>query len=592
MIKERLKKLRQKMIENNVDAYIIPTSDFHETEYVCEYFACRKYMSGFTGSAGVLVVLQDEAALWTDGRYFIQAANQLENTGITLKRQGQEGVEEIDEYIIHHLNENQVVGFDGRVMNYKDAKAYQDKFEKFNLNISTNMDLVSDIWYDRTELPSTPTFHYGIKFFGEKVDSKLARLRAYLEKENVNGIVLTKVDEIAWLYNLRAHDIPNFPVAMAYSVVTLNHAYIYIDSSRLDETSEAVFKKNKIDVRGYWDIYEDVKKLNKTVLVDPSSCNWSIVSNLKAKIKFMQSPIILWKAIKNETELKCTKWAHIKDGVACTKLMYWLKKNVGKEKMTECSIQSKLQVLRSEQENYIEDSFDTICAYKDHAAMMHYSSTKETDVSVKAEGMLLIDSGGQYLEGTTDITRTYVLGLLSDEEKTWFTRALRSHIRLANAHFLYGCTGLNLDILARGPLWDYDMDYQCGTGHGVGHLLNVHEAPNGFRWKMLPHRNEMCVLEPGMITSNEPGVYQEGKFGIRHENEMVVVEGNKNQYGKFMAFEPLTYVPFDLDGIDKTLLTEDEITWLNKYHKETYEKISPYLNEEEASWLKEACRNI
>lgn len=319
--------------------------------------------------------------------------------------------------------------------------------------------------------------------------------------------------------------------------------------------------------------------------------NWTIVSNLKAKAKFVQSPIILWKAIKNDTELKCTKWAHIKM-VACTKLMYWLKKNVGKQEMTEKSIQSKLQVLRSEQENYIEDSFSTICAYKDHAAMMHYSTTKDTDVQVKAEGMLLIDSGGQYLEGTTDITRTYILGSITDEEKTWFTRALRSHIRLASAHFLYGCTGLNLDILARGPLWDYDMDYQCGTGHGVGHLLNVHESPNGFRWKTLPHRNEMCVLEAGMITSNEPGVYEEGKFGIRHENEMVVVEGNKNQYGKFMSFESLTYVPFDLDGIDKTLLTEEEVIWLNNYHKDTYEKISPYLTSEEVSWLKEACRSI
>lgn len=592
MIQERLKKLRQRMKEENIQAYIIPTSDFHETEYVCEYFACRKYMSGFTGSAGILVVLENKAALWTDGRYFIQAASQLENSTITLMKQGQPGVPSIDEYIIENLKENETVGFDGRVMNYRTASEYKDKFDLVNLNMRTDIDLVNDIWTDRPDLPSTPTFHYGIQFSGESVESKLARLREYLSNEHLNSIVLTKVDEIAWLYNLRAHDIPHFPVAMAYSIVTLNHAYIYMDSSRLDELSSAEFKKNNVEVCGYNDVYEAVKKLNKSVLIDPSSCNYQIVSTLKAKIKFEDCPIILWKSKKNDVELKCTKWAHIKDGVACTKLMYWLKQNVGKEEMSELSVQSKLQILRSEQENYIEDSFGTICAYKDHAAMMHYSSSPETNVSLSAQGMLLIDSGGQYLEGTTDITRTFVLGPITDEEKTWFTRALRGHIRLASAHFLYGCTGINLDILARGPLWDHDMDYQCGTGHGVGHLLNVHEAPNGFRWKVLPNRSEKCVLDVGMITSNEPGVYEEGKFGIRHENEMVIVYGNKNNYGQFLEFESLTFVPFDLDGIDKTLLTEEEIIWLNKYHKETYEKISPYLNEEEAAWLKQACRSI
>lgn len=271
MIKKRLEKLRNKMAEKNIDAYIIPTSDFHETEYVCDYFACRKYMSGFTGSAGTLVVLQDEAALWTDGRYFIQAANQLENTGVTLMKQGQDGVEEMDAYIIHRLKENQTVGFDGRVMNYKDAKMYQEKFENAHIQMCTDVDLVNEIWIDRPELPSTPTFHYGIQFSGEKVENKLARLRAYLEKENANGIILTKVDEIAWLYNLRAHDIPNFPVAMAYSIITINRAYLYLDSSRLDETSESVLNQNKVNICGYNDVYDDVKKLNKTIIVDPSS---------------------------------------------------------------------------------------------------------------------------------------------------------------------------------------------------------------------------------------------------------------------------------------------------------------------------------
>ena len=592
MIQERIQKLREKMRENHVEAYIIPTSDFHETEYVCEYFACRKYMSGFTGSAGVLVVLLDKAALWTDGRYFIQAASQLEGSGIELMRQNQPGVPEIDDYIISHLKENDTVGFDGRVMNTKDALAYKEVFDAAKLKMNVNLDLVDEIWQDRPALPSTPTFHYAEKFSGESMESKLARVREYLKKEHVNSMILTSVDQIAWLYNLRAHDIPHFPVALAYSIVSLETATIYMDASRLDELSKSQFEKNHVKIKDYNAIYRDSKELVDTVVADPTSVNYAIVSNLKAKVIFKECPIILWKAMKNETELKCTKWAHIKDGVACTKLMYWLKHNAGKMDMDELSVQSKLQVLRSEQENYLEDSFGTICAYKEHAAMMHYSSKPETNVKILDEGMLLIDSGGQYLEGTTDITRTYVLGKISEEEKLWFTRALRSHIRLASAHFLYGCTGLNLDILARGPLWDHDMDYQCGTGHGVGHLLNVHESPNGFRWRQLPHRNEMCVLDEGMITSNEPGVYEEGKFGIRHENEMVVVKGNTNHYGQFMHFEPLTFVPFDVDGLDVSLLTEEEKSWLNTYHSQVYEKISPYLTRDEALWLKEACKAI
>ena len=458
--------------------------------------------------------------------------------------------------------------------------------------MNVNLDLVNDVWTDRPELPSTPTFHYSEKFAGESMESKLSRLRAFLKENKVDSIVLTSVDQIAWLYNLRAHDIPNFPVALAYSIVSLDSASIYMDASRLDELSEKEFSKNNVTVCGYNDMYEATKALNGLVLVDPSSVNYAIVSNLKAKPVFKESPIILWKALKNETELKCTKWAHIKDGVAVTKFMYWLKKNAGKIEMSEMSVQSKLQVLRSEQENYLEDSFDTICAYKEHAAMMHYSSKPETNVEITNSGMLLIDSGGQYLEGTTDITRTFVLGDISEEERYWFTKALRGHIRLSDAHFLFGCSGINLDILARGPLWDQDVDYQCGTGHGVGHLLNVHESPNGFRWKVLPHRNEMCVLDEGMITSNEPGVYCEGKFGIRHENEMVVVKGNVNNYGQFMHFEPITFVPFDLDGLDVSLLTNEEKTWLNNYHKEVLEKISPYLTSDEAEWLKSACRSI
>ena len=353
-----------------------------------------------------------------------------------------------------------------------------------------------------------------------------------------------------------------------------------------------MFEQSQISVKPYDSIYEDVCSLQGPVLVDPHFVNSRLALLVQEKLVEAVDPIVLMKAQKNVTEIENTKWAHIKDGVACTKFMYWLKKNVKSQEITECSAQDQLQQYRKEQENYLEDSFNTICAYKEHAAMMHYSSTPETDVTLKPEGMLLVDSGGQYLEGTTDITRTFVLGEISEEEKHWFTLAMRSHIRLAKAHFLYGCRGLNLDILARGPLWDEDMDYQCGTGHGVGHLSNVHEAPNGFRWRIVPERNDSCVLEEGMIQSDEPGVYKEGEFGIRHENELLVVKGTNNFYGQFMHFEPLTFVPFDLDGIDRSKMTQDEIEWLNAYHAQVYDTLHPYLNDEEKDWLKNATRAL
>ena len=591
MIKERLMKLREEMNKEGMQAYIIPTSDFHETEYVSEYFAARKYMSGFTGSAGVLVVLLDKAGLWTDGRYFIQAANQLAGSGIDLMKQGQEDTPSIEEYIVTNLTQGSIVGFDGRVMNVNDANKYKQAFMMHDIKMVTDKDLVGRIWDDRPALPCTETFHYDEKYAGKSISEKLTQVREAMKGYNCRSHIVTKIDEIAWLYNLRAHDVPHFPVALAYTIIKENDAMIYIDASRLDEESKTLFAQNHIQVKDYEAIYEDVKTLEGPILVDGNFVNSKIVYSLNTEIVYAQDPIVLLKAMKNEIELANTRNAHIKDGVACTKFMYWLMQNVNNG-ISEMSAQEKLQELRKEQADYLEDSFNTICAYKKHAAMMHYSSNEETNVELKPEGMLLVDSGGQYLDGTTDITRTFVLGSITEEEKKWFTLALKGHIRLEKTNFLYGCRGLNLDILARGPLWDLDMDYQCGTGHGVGHLSNVHEAPNGFRWKIVPERNDSCVLEEGMITSNEPGVYVEGEFGIRHENEMVVVKGNKNFYGQFMHFETLTFVPFDRKGIDKSLLSEDELAWLNDYHASVYEKISPFLTNEEAEWLKEACRPL
>ncbi|WP_305151111.1 aminopeptidase P family protein [uncultured Dubosiella sp.] len=591
-IQERLRALREEMRKNKVSALIVPTSDFHDTEYVCDYFGARKYLSGFTGSAGTLVVGLDSAALWTDGRYFIQAASQLENTGIELMKMGMEGVPTIPAYICSILKPGECVAFDGRTVNVGEARRYDRIFRASGLHVESNLDLISPVWQDRPALPHSKTFHYGVEHTGAEMDQKLARVRERLREEGADQIVLTKIDEIAWLYNLRASDIPSFPVALAYSIVFQDGAVLYIDATRLDDESKALFARHGVRVCDYDAIYDEVKTLQGTTWIDPSTINATLVSGIQGERFEQFSPIVKMKAVKNKVELENTREAHLKDGAACTKFMYWLKNGIQKQPMDELSAAAYLQARRKEQEGYLEDSFNTICAYGPNAAMMHYAATPQSFSALEPKGMLLVDSGGHYLEGTTDITRTYVLGPLTGEEKTWFTKALRSHIRLEMAHFLYGCSGLNLDILARGPLWNEDMDYQCGTGHGVGHLLSVHEAPNGFRWRIVPERNDSAVLEEGMIQSNEPGVYEEGKFGIRHENEMVVRKGAKNKYGQFMEFENLTFVPFDRDGIDPSLMMDDEIAWLNAYHRQVYDKIAPRLNEEEAAWLQEATKPI
>lgn len=592
---EKLNALRTLMKERNLDVYMIPTSDFHETEYVGEHFKARAYMSGFSGSQGTLVVTLDDAALWTDGRYFIQAADQLKDTSITLMKQGEEGVPTITQYIYDHVSMQGGVGFDGRVMNTKMVKAIMTKLEEKQVHIAYEEDLVGMIWEDRPELPKREGFFLNVEYSGKSTKDKLNDLHAVMEKQGATHHIITSIDDIAWVTNMRGWDIACYPVVLAYLILTSSKGVIFMDKGKLNDELIENFKENDIEIKDYNDIYEYVKTISEdaVVMLDSSVVNYAITQNLNKGIKIIDhvNPSQLMKAKKNEIELENNRKAHIKDAVAMTKFMYWLKTNIGKEKMSEIIASDYLEKLRKAQ-GALDLSFNTISAYKEHAAMMHYSATADSDVELKPEGMLLVDSGGQYMEGTTDITRTFVLGKISEEERYWFTTALRSHIALAKAHFLYGCRGMNLDILARGPLWEQGMDYKCGTGHGVGHLLNVHEGPNGFRWKIVPERKDSCVLEEGMTQSNEPGVYEEGKFGIRHENEMVVRTGEKNEYGQFMYFETITFVPFDLDGLDESLLTQYDKEWLNAYHKQVFEKVSPYLSDEETAWLRKATRAI
>lgn len=585
-MKDTLVELRKEMEKEGISAVIIPTSDPHSTEYVCEHYAARKYVSGFTGSAGILVVCKECAGLWTDGRYFLQAADQLKGSGIDLMKMGQEDTPSIEDYILEHLEKKETVGFDGRLITIAQADQYQEAFEEKELTINAEVDLVDRIWKDRPPLPASPTYLYDEKYAGKSVADKLVEVRKEMEACQADHLILTKIDEVAWLLNLRADDIKYYPVALTYMILSKESGTLYIDQSRLDQQSRQLYESLNLSIKDYDEIYADVPSLEGLVWLDPDSANIRLsISLTTASIEFA-SPIIDLKAIKNETEIANTKIAHLKDAVAVCKFMYWLK-HTDLSKESELSVSAKLQSFRALQENYIEDSFAPICAYQEHGAIIHYQSTEDSNVSLEEKGFLMIDSGGQYIEGTTDITRTFVLGPISEKQRHWFTVVLRGHIRLEMAHFLEGCSGKNLDILAHGPIWDEQMDYQHGTGHGVGHLSSVHEGPQSIRWK-----GNDAILHPGMITSDEPGIYIPNEFGIRHENEILAVADEKNFYGQFMHFETLTWVPFDRYGIDASLMQENELAWLNAYHQEIVEKVGPYLTSEESEWLKEICAPI
>lgn len=596
MIKQRIEKLRKIMKEKGIYSYLIPSSDYHQSEYVGEYFKSREFISGFTGSAGTAVITLDEAGLWTDGRYFIQAEDELKNSDIELFKMGEENVPTVEEYLIEKLPQNSKLGFDGKVICAKEGKTLGDKLSFKNISIEYNYDLINDIWEDRCSLPNKKAFLLGSEYTGASFSEKLARVREAMKEKKATSHIITTLDDIAWLFNIRGGDIKSNPVVLSYAVVGLDSVYLFIDESKLNDEIKAELNKENVKIKNYNDVDKFVKEIdeNQVVLLDPSKVSYSIYNNIPKNVQKIESinPTIMFKAIKNQVELKNIRNSHIKDGVAFTKFMHWLKTGVCKQEITELSATEKLEEFRREQDKFIEPSFTTIAAYREHAAMMHYSATKESDYKLEAKDLFLVDSGGQYYDGTTDITRTIALGAISEEVQTHFTNVVRGMIRLSRVKFLHGCRGYNLDILARGPLWDLGIDYKCGTGHGIGFVLNVHEGPNGFRWRVLPDRDDSCILEEGMVTTNEPGVYVQGSHGIRIENEIVVKKLEKNEYGQFMGFEVVTFAPIDLDAIDERLMSDNEKEYLNDYHKEVYKKIAPFLNEEEKEWLKEYTRNI
>ncbi len=607
VIQGRLDALRELMKGRGMDAYMIPTADFHESEYVGEHFKCRKYMTGFTGSAGTALVTMDEACLWVDGRYYVQAAAQLKDTTVTMMRMGQEGVPSLGEYLDEKMPEGGCLGFDGRVVNAAEGLDLEELLEERGAHISYGEDLTGMIWKDRPELSAEPAWVLDERYAGKSASDKIADVREAMKKAHASVHVLTSLDDIAWLLNIRGNDILYNPVVLSYALVTMDQLYLFVNSSVLEgkaypylEDAEDISVKEYLERAGvtvmpYDGIYRMAEELRgERVLLEKCRVNYAVYRLIDGSNKVIDrmNPTAAMKAVKNKVEIENEKRAHIKDGVAMTKFIYWLKTNMGRIPMDEISVSDYLEKLRKDQEGCIGLSFATISAYGAHAAMCHYSATPESNLPLEPRGLYLIDSGGQYYEGTTDITRTIALGPVTDEEREHFTLVLMSMLRLGDVKFLHGCRGLSIDYAAREPLWRRGLNYEHGTGHGVSYLSSVHERPNGIRFKMVPERQDNAVMEAGMITSDEPGVYIEGSHGIRTENLVLCVEDEKNEYGQFLRFEYLTYVPIDLEVIDREIMSDRDVELLNRYHKQVYEKISPYLDEDERAWLSEATEAV
>ncbi len=595
LVSKRLEALRRLMKEKGIDYYYITTADYHNSEYADDYFKEREFMSGFTGSNGNLLIEQERAGLWTDGRYFIQAEQELLGSGITLFKMAEPGVPTTKEYLKEHLKEGQTLALDGRTI----TAAFGQELEKLAAenkgNLVYEIDLVEEIWEERPERKANAVFALPEDICGKNVEEKLSMVRKKMEEKQADNLVLSKLDDIMWLFNIRGGDVECNPVALSYAVITKEHSYLFLQKKAITQEFISWVNTQPLEVREYEEIKEFLKetKFSGKVLVDGANLSYTLYKLVQEKNEIILSdnPTEILKARKNPMELEQMRKVYLKDSLVVCRFMKWLKENIGKVPMTELSAAEYMDNLRRQTEGFLDLSFPTICGYQENAAMMHYQATKENHKKLEAKGMLLIDCGGQYLGGTTDVTRTYALGEVTQGMKTHFTAVVMGMLRLLKGKFLYGCSGRNLDILARGPLWDMGIDYKCGTGHGIGYILNVHEGPQNVRWKYLEGMKE-AVLEEGMVLSNEPGVYIGGSHGIRIENIMVTKKEECNSDGQFMGFECLTFAPIDLDLIDTSLMEKRDIQNLNEYHRQVVEKISPLMTEEESAWLREVCREI
>ena len=593
-MKKEITQLQQKMAEMSIDYYLVPTSDYHHSEYISNYFKCREYLSGFTGSAGTLLVSQTQAWLWADGRYHIQAQQELTGTGIHLMKDGLTGVPTLSDFLKDCMETGQTLGFDGRLYTSGFISGLKRKLSAKQILFVYDKDLVQEIWKDRPKLVAEPVYVYPERYAGTTVSEKIAAYRDYLMKYQADCQLLTSLTDIAWLFNLRGHDVACTPVFLSYAFLSLKEVILFIQEGVLTQEAKEYLQNNGIETRDYHSFYDFVKSIEHVrMLVDYSDLNYCCYQSLSDTNTLLRTAKYTTSAkiIKNDTEIEHTRACHLRDGVYMTKFMYWLKNTIRKRSLSELEAAAYIDQLRLSDDLALDLSFETISAYGKNAAIVHYRPSAESNTVVESKGMLLVDSGGHYLDGTTDITRTFILGPITEEEKLCYTTTCRSMLHLANAKFLTGCRGSNLDCLAREPMWELGIDFLHGTGHGVGHVLSVHEGPNNFRFRV-NSGNLDAVLLPGMITTDEPGIYQAEKFGIRIENELLCKKWKQNQYGQFLEFEYLTYAPIDLDGIEPDLMNEQEKQWLNDYHKKVYEKISPYLSKDERKWLKEYTREI
>lgn len=593
-VPERLSALRKIMKEKGITMLIVPTADFHQSEYVGEHFKERMFITGFTGSAGTALIGLEEARLWTDGRYFIQAAKQLEGTTVELMKMFEPGVPSLEAFLEEHLKEGDTLAFDGRAVSVGEGQEYARIAEKKKAKILYDEDFVDPVWKDRPALSEEPAFDLDEKYAGESVSSKMARIRKEMEDAGCNTHIVSTLDDTCWTLNIRGNDIEFFPLVLSYAIIRMDRFDLYIDERKLDKALQEKLAKDGVVLHPYNAIYEDVKKLSDRdiVMIDPSKLNYALFNNIPKSVKTVEkrNPAILMKAIKNPVEIENIRKAQIKDSVAHLRFMKWLKENIGKIKITEMSAAAKLDEFRAEMGNFIRPSFEPISSFGPHSAIVHYTSSPETDVEFHTGTLYLSDTGAGFYEGSTDITRTFALGEVPQQMKDDFTLVAISNLHLANAKFLEGCTGLVLDILSRQPFWDRNLNFNHGTGHGVGYLLNIHEGPAGFRWKFRAGETE--VLQEGMVITDEPGFYVEGSHGIRLENELLARKGEKNEYGQFMYFETISLIPFDLDAINPDMLNAEDKKLLNDYHAKVYEVIAPLLKDDEREFLKKYTRAI
>lgn len=589
-IDQRIAALRAIMEREDIAAFIIPSTDPHLSEYVAPHWESRKWISGFTGSAGTVVITRHEAGLWTDSRYFLQAAQQLEGTEIVLYKEMLPETPSIPDFLTQHLKESDAVGIDGKMFAATQVVQLKSELGKAGISVKAIPDPMTELWTDRPAIPNNPAFVYDICYAGISCKEKIETIRTSIQKIGAEYILLSALDEIAWTLNIRGNDVHCNPVVISYLLIGRDSAHFFIQPEKVTNELAAYLTQNDIQVHPYDSVEAFLSRLNGTsILAEPAKTNYAVYSSIPSDCTIVTgpSPVSLLKAIRNQQEIEGMHSAMLKDGVALVKFLKWLEEAVPTDKETEISIDKKLHEFRAPQPLYVGESFDTIAGYKEHGAIVHYEATPETDVTLKPEGFLLLDSGAQYLDGTTDITRTIALGNLTEEEKTDYTLILKGHIDLAMAVFPEGTRGAQLDVLARMPIWQHHMNFLHGTGHGVGHFLNVHEGPQSIRMNENP-----VTLHAGMLTSNEPGVYKAGSHGIRTENLVLTVPAGEGMFGSYLKFETVTLCPICTKGIIKSLLTNEEIGWLNDYHHMVYEKLTPMLDENERQWLKNACKAI